>query len=155
MVQPESLGPFRFGLSTAVSSGRNVVPTAFGITQLEAIDEAAVLRVRERGRQIMAEMLQAPGFLGATTAVQGLRMVTLSAWTDERALAAYMRQGAHDGAVKAFFDGTLARSGYTSVWQPLRINAYWVRCESCQRMNDAGAGHCHCGAPLPERPPYW
>jgi steroid delta-isomerase-like uncharacterized protein len=156
VVLPENAGPFRFGTSKAVSSGRAGVPGAFGVTQIEALDADAVKRIQELGNQIMLEMLQAPGFIGATTATQGLRMITTSAWDDEAALTASMRQGAHGAAVKAFFDGSLARSGFTSVWQSPRINRYLLRCDSCRRMNDADkTASCACGAPLPERPAYW
>jgi hypothetical protein len=40
--QPSAVGPFRFGVSTMVQTGRTDEPAAFSITSLQAIDEEAV-----------------------------------------------------------------------------------------------------------------
>lgn len=157
IVQPEQVGPFRFGTSVAVQSGSTQAPGAFSVTQIEALDEDKAVEVREASRQIMVEMLKAPGFIGATVGKIGPRQYTLSAWTDSEAPAEFMRQGGHAEAMKTFFAGTLARSAYTSVWSPERINPYWVRCESCGTMHDADKSGptCGCGAQVPDHPPYW
>jgi steroid delta-isomerase-like uncharacterized protein len=157
IVQPNEIGPFRFGISTAVQTGSLEKPTVFGVTQVHAIDEDAVLKIREFSRQIMTEMMDVSGFLGATTAGIGLRMVTLSAWTDEDALTTFMRGGTHAEAMKELFKGSVGSSGYTSVWSPVRVNPYWVRCTSCGTVLDSekSGSTCKCGAELPGHPPYW
>ncbi len=157
IVQPHEVGPYRFGNSVAVQTGRTDKPTVFSVTQLHAADEESALKIREFSRQIMAEMMEVPGFLGTTVAKIGLRMVTLSAWTDENAMSAFMRDGTHAAAMKEFFKGSIADSAYTSMWSPSRINAYWVRCASCGEIKDIekNGPTCGCGAELPDHPPYW
>jgi steroid delta-isomerase-like uncharacterized protein len=157
VVQPQQIGPFSFGISTAVQSGRRDAPGAFSITQLQAIDEDAALKIREYSRQILSEMLSETGFIGSTTATIGPRMLTVSAWTDPEAPASFMRNSTHAQAMRTFYGGTLAESAYTSVWSPVRVNSYYVRCRSCGKMQGAGgtAPMCVCGSQLPDHPAYW
>ncbi len=155
LVQPVQAGPFKFGSSLCIHTGRTDKPGAFSITQLEASSDDHVEKVRELSRPSMVEMMDAEGFIGATTATIGRRMVTISAWTDPEAPQRYMAEGTHAKAMKTFYAGDLADSGYTSAWVPQRINSYWVRCDACGKMADHAAGTCGCGAALPEPPPYW
>ena len=157
VVQPVALGPFRFGTSISVQTGKRVAPGAFAITQICTPGEDETARVREFSRQIMMDLMETPGFIGAMTGRIGDRGVTITAWTDEHAAAQVMRQPTHAGAMKPFFDGSIAASGYTSVWAPLRINTYWVRCDACGKMRDSNGSDtiCSCGTSLPEHPPYW
>lgn len=156
VVQPYTAGAFAFGTSIAVQSGRTAAPGAFSITQLEVTGDAMAEEVRAYSRTILAEMLDDPAFIGATTARIGPRMVTISAWTDTQAPAAFMRKGAHAEAMKPFYKGNLGVSAYTSVWTPERINPYWVRCDACGRMAKSQSdAACTCGAALPAHPPYW
>jgi steroid delta-isomerase-like uncharacterized protein len=157
VIQPLEIGPFKFGTSTSVQTGNKDAPGVFSITQLHSLDEDATASVREVSRQIMIDMMKMPGFIGSMTGRIGDRGVTISAWTDEEAAAKFARQATHATTMKPFFDGSLAKSGYTSVWSPVRINTFWVRCDSCRKMSaskEPGA-ICTCGAPLPDRPPYW
>ena len=157
IVQPVALGPFRFGTSVSVQTGNRVAPGAFAITQICTPGEDETARVREVSRQIMMDLMETPGFIGAMTGRIGDRGVTITAWIDEHAAAQIMRQPAHAGAMKSFFDGSIAASAYTSVWSPLRINTYWVRCDACGKMSGSKGADmiCSCGTPLPEHPPYW
>jgi steroid delta-isomerase-like uncharacterized protein len=154
IVQPHAIGPFAFGSSAQVQTGRRQQPGAIGITALHALDDARVLEIRETSRVTMTEMLGMDGFVGATTATLGRRMVTVSAWDDPESPAQLMRGGTHAGSMRPFYRGELASSGFTSVWVPHRVNAYWIRCDGCGRMARAGPT-CGCGATLPEHPPYW
>lgn len=154
VVQPYTAGPFAFGTSTAVQSGNTAPPGAFSITQLDVDGEELAEEVRGYSRRILPEMLQDPKFIGATLAKVGSRMMTISAWTDARAPADFMRKGTHGEAMKPFFKGDLGLSAYTSVWVPERINPYWVRCGACGKMQKPAAD-CACGAALPPHPPYW
>jgi hypothetical protein len=47
--------------------------------------------------------------------------------------------------------------GTTSIWAPHRINAMWVRCGSCGKMQERekSKGTCSCGGSLDESWPYW
>ena len=108
-------------------------------------------------RASLIDMLKMEGFIGATTAVIGHRMVTISAWDSPEASRQVMRQGAHSNVMKSVYDGSVAKHAYTSVWTKHRINPVLVRCETCGKMN-RGPGEdrlCSCGAKLPEPVPFW
>ena len=88
----------------------------------------------------------------------GKMMFTVSAWEGAEHPRQLLREGgAHKEAVQRFFGPDFIRGGTTTVWEPHRLNAMWVRCEACGRMADAHKqdGICPCGATLPEHPPYW
>lgn len=158
ITQPRAIGPFRFGLATAVQTGRTQVPGAISITFLEAADDDAVTLVRDGSRDTLVEMMGMEGFIGATTATLGMRMVTISAWAspeDSRQLLA--AGGAHATAMKDFYAGKVAKAGMTSVWAPHRMNPFFTRCPACHKMHadPAPASTCDCGAPLPDQLPYW
>ncbi|MCB1493081.1 MAG: ester cyclase [Rhodobiaceae bacterium] len=157
IVQPPQLGPFSFGTSVSVSTGKRIEPGAYSITCLDARDDAAVEKVREGSRASMIDMLAMDDFIGATTAKIGNRMVTISAWTNPDSPRRVMREGAHAQAMKQFYDGSVASAGYTSVWTLERNNGFMVRCDACGKMtrNPEDGAACACGEPLPAHPPYW
>ena len=95
VVQPIEIGPFKFGTSVSASTGSRSEPGAFSVTYLEARDGDAVDKVREGSRASIIDMMSAEGFIGATTATIGSRMVTVTAWADADAPRKVMRQGAH------------------------------------------------------------
>lgn len=157
VVQPRAVGPFRFGTSTAVQTGKTQPPGAFSITQLEALDDAAAEQIRESSRATLTEMLTMDGFIGSVTAKIGDRMLTISAWDDADAPRKFMAEGTHAQAMRDMMSGKLAKGGFTSVYVPARINPYLLRCEACGKMHRGAAdgSACSCGAALPERPAYW
>ena len=158
IVQPSEIGPFRFGTSTAVQTGKMQVPGAFSITTLYARNEAGAEKVREGSRASLIDMLGMKGFIGATTGVIGDRMITISAWDDADAPRQVMSHGAHAEAMKGMLSGEVATGGFTSVYTLERMNPYLLRCETCGKMNrgvEAGDDCKHCGATLPPREPYW
>jgi steroid delta-isomerase-like uncharacterized protein len=156
LVQPHSVGPFAFGNSVQVQSGRSHAPGAMAITTLHAVDAGGAEKVRDYSRQSLVEMLGMEGFVGATTGTIGGRMFTVSAWDTPEQPRQLMRGGTHKTAMQPFFAGEVATSGFTSVWVPARINPFWVRCDSCGRMSEGAEGKaCGCGAALPAHPPYW
>lgn len=154
IVQPKQIGPFRFGISSMVQTGKTEEPGAFSITYLEAASPEAVLKVREGSRASLMDMLKMEGFIGATTATIGTRMVTVSAWATPEDSRRVMKEGKHAEAQRMMFDGAIARNGYTSVWTKHHINAPFMRCDACGKMNRGAEGTCNCGAKLPEVP-YW
>jgi steroid delta-isomerase-like uncharacterized protein len=157
IVQPRQIGPFRFGRSTEVRTGKRDEPVAFSITYLEASDDPSVEEVRNRSRDSLLDMLKMDSFIGATTASIGHRLVTISAWSDPDAPRRLMREGHHAEAMKSFFDGRLASAGYTTVWTLHRNNGFMVRCDSCHKMtrHPQDGAACACGAPLPAQPAWW
>jgi steroid delta-isomerase-like uncharacterized protein len=156
IVQPKAIGPFTFGTAVRAWAGKSAKPGAFSVTALHARSEDEIASVRDQTRQIAAEMLAIPGFLGWVGVTVGDRMLTITAWDSPDSPRQLMKGGQHAEAMQRFFS-ELSGGGYTSVFVPERINTMWVRCTSCQRMADHAArqGTCACGAALPAPIPYW
>jgi hypothetical protein len=55
IVQPKQIGPFRFGRSTEVRTGKRGEPAAFSITYLEPGDDPSVEEVRNRSRDSLLD----------------------------------------------------------------------------------------------------
>jgi len=157
IVQPKAIGPFSFGTSTRVFSGKNTVPGAFSITFLELRTEEEQRSVRESGQKIGMEMLAMPGFISWVGAIIGDRWMTITAWETPDAMAPLMKSGEHRSAAGRFFGPEISRGGTTGVWIPGRLNPRWIRCTACSKMTDADKAHesCACGAPLPAPLAYW
>lgn len=159
IVQPHEIGPFKFGTSTSVQTGKTQEPGAFSITYLEATDQPAVQRVREGSRASLIDMLKMDGFIGAVTAVIGTRMVTITAWDSPEDSRKVMKEGKHAEAQRMMYDGNTAKGGFTSVWTKHHTNPVFVRCEACGTMNRRKVGDasqaCSCGAALPPPAPFW
>jgi steroid delta-isomerase-like uncharacterized protein len=80
LVQPHAVGPFSFGTSVSVQTGKTCKPGAFSITKLETRSEDEAQQIRQLTRQISTEMLQMPGFISLVTMVVSRRMMTVAAW---------------------------------------------------------------------------
>jgi steroid delta-isomerase-like uncharacterized protein len=156
VVQPAEIGPFRFGTSTAASTGKTAKPGAISVTMLHARSPEEAMNVSNYSRRIVPELLAIPEFIGLRTVAVGNSMLTLTAWENPEGPRKLMTHGTHSIAMREFFGLEIASDGYTSVWVPARINPYWVRCGSCQKMVDSekAAGKCACGAALPDAPAY-
>lgn len=79
LIQPFKVGPFSFGNSTAVQSGKKTKPGAFAITTIWNAD-AQTEEIRALTRATATEMLQMEGFIGVSFFRIGDRGVTVSAW---------------------------------------------------------------------------
>jgi hypothetical protein len=156
VVQPYTAGPFCFGTSLSVQSGKHTKPGAFSITALQVRSEQEVEQVRAYSRPIAVEMLKMRGFIGWVGATLGHRMLTITAWENPEDIQ-QLRNGTHQKAMQEFFGPEHYVSGSTSVWIPERINPMWVRCSNCGRMAsyERHEGQCECGERLPEPPTYW
>ena len=155
LVQPNQIGPFCFGNSIAVQSGKRTRPGAFSITSIwNGAKETE--EVRSLSRNIAKEMMGMDGFIGFATFRIGGRGVTLSAWEKPENVTAIMNSKSHTEAVSRFWSD-LSDAAFTSVWRPDHINALWIRCDICKKMNDSEKSHglCDCGATLPEAPAYF
>ena len=157
IVQPYQAGSFQFGSSVHLDVGNRNKPGAISLTWIAPRSEEDRNKVRDFTRQIMQELPETPGFLGLITAVVGDKMFSITAWDDADDAAKLMEGGTHKKAMNDFFSGNLGSAGLTSVWVPERINAMWVRCNSCDQMSsyDKTEGKCQCGEMLPDPPPYW
>ena len=154
-IQPSTVGPFSFGHSVAVQSGKKTKPGAFGITTIWNVD-AETEEIRALSRAAATEMLRMDGFIGLTLVRIGGRGITISAWEKPEHTRQMMGSPAHAEAMRKFWAG-LGESAYTSVWVPDHINPLWVRCAACHKMNDyeKNLGVCSCGQPLPEAHAYF
>jgi steroid delta-isomerase-like uncharacterized protein len=155
LIQPFTAGPFAFGNSIAVQSGKKTTPGAFGITTIWNAD-GQTEDIRALTRATATEMLRMEGFIGVSFFRIGGRGVTISAWEKPENTKQLMRGGTHAEAMRKFW-AELGESAYTSVWVPDHINPLWVRCRGCRKMNDyeKHSGVCSCGQRLPEAPSYF
>jgi steroid delta-isomerase-like uncharacterized protein len=155
IVQPRSVGPFTFGVSTHVA-GKDTKPGAVSMTVLEARSEEEQQRVRELTRRVAQDMLAMPGFIGWLGVVVGSRMYTVTAWEHVDSVLDLRGSAAHREAMETFFGPDFAAGGQTGVWAPERLNGLWVRCRACEEMVRADQGEqCRCGAELPPSPRWW
>ncbi len=113
--------------------------------------------MRDRGTQIVQEMMAMPGFISTANMAIGQRFITTTAWEDPEAPKQLLRGGAHKEGMDRIFSAGFGAAFTTSVWVPERFNGMWVRCTSCGQMADydRDGGKCRCGQQLPEHPPYW
>lgn len=155
LIQPFTVGPFTFGNSVGVQSGRKTKPGAFGITTIWNSD-ARTEEIRALTRETAIEMLKMEGFIGVSFFRMGGRGVTISAWEKPEQTKQLMKDGVHAEAMRRFW-ADLGDSAYTSVWVPAHINPLWVRCGGCGKMKDyeKHSGVCSCGQRLPEAPSYF
>jgi len=155
IVQPKTVGPFSFGTSVSVQSGKKTKPGAFSITSIwnEAKQTA---EIQSLSRDTMKEMMSLVGFIGIATVRLGGRGMTITAWEKPENISQIMASPSHREAMKKFWPN-LSTGAYTSVWIPHHINPMWVRCPACSKMNDSekSAGVCTCGKDLPEAPSYF
>ena len=157
IVQPKELGPFKFGIVGGVQTGKTVEPGAFAITCLHALDEQGGQKIRDQSAAAWVDMLGMEGFIGGFGAVIGSRMMSVSAWETPEAPRQLMRgENAHTAAMKGYYDGSVAKHGFVSVWDKNRM-AVSVRCDACGKMSRAPEGDriCSCGATLPDPVPFW
>ena len=157
IVQPRSVGPFSFGSSVRAQSGKRTKPGAFSLTWIQVRSEEEAQEVRNFSRAAATEMVEMPGFIAWIGVTIAERLFTITAWEDSESPQQLRHSGPHEEAVERFFSTDFATSVLTSVWKPDRINALWVRCEACGRLEDyeLSGGTSQCGEPLPEPPPYW
>lgn len=155
IVQPLSVGPFSFGNSVAVQTGKRTRPGAFSITTIFN-DAEQDEEIRALSTATAQEMLAMEGFIGLALARIGGRGITISAWEKPEQAKQIFQSSAHREAMTRFW-AELGESAFTSVWTPEHYNPLWVRCRSCKKMNDSekSAGRCACGAALPEAPAYF
>jgi steroid delta-isomerase-like uncharacterized protein len=152
IVQPESVGPFSFGNAVRATSGNAAAPGALTVTVLEVRSDAEAEEVRERTRQIVGELLDAPGFISWFGATVGRRMLTLTAWESVDAVRELRMNATHQDSVRVTYGPDIGAGGVFGVLVPTTVKTN-VRCESCGKRTPP-AEHCTCGAALPS-PPLW
>ncbi|NLD56124.1 MAG: ester cyclase [Burkholderiaceae bacterium] len=154
LMQPASIGPIGFGVSSAVRRDRAELPAIFAVTELVASSDEAVGPLREQSREILVGLLGNPSLLGFTTAVVGRRMCTFTAWRSHEAMEEAMRNGSHALAMRDMYTKGLVAGAHTAVYGPVRQLPMFRLCE-CGTMAqlDGLEGQCgRCGAPLAALP---
>ncbi|HXG16747.1 MAG TPA: ester cyclase [Calidithermus sp.] len=156
LVQPETLGPYAFGMSIMRRADGRTPPGAFSITAVDARTPAEIEDIKQLSVRVSGEMAGMPGFLGWTAMVIGFRMMTVTAWAGPQHVG-QLAQGTHAEAMSKFFGPDLTRGGMFGVWVPAGPVRLWARCSACGRMQrvDARPERCPCGSPPPEAGPYW
>lgn len=154
-IQPHQLGPFTFGTSIALESGNKAIPGAFSITSIWN-SETDSQEIRAMSSNVAKEMTKMEGFIGFAAIRIAGRGVTISAWEKPENINAIMQSNSHIEAVKRFWSD-LSDAAYTSVWIPDHVNALWVRCTTCRKMQESekSYGRCDCGVALPTPPTYF
>jgi steroid delta-isomerase-like uncharacterized protein len=156
VVQPVALGPVSFGQALRLSTGSQAKPAAFSTTWIDVPSETERDEVIARTRAMFAELVQMPGFIGATFMNIAGRLSTQTAWESAEAAHALLRLPSHREALARVFRGELGAALQTSVWVPGWQNALWIRCATCGRVEAYERGaQSACGAPFPEQPSYW
>ena len=155
VVQPHSIGPFFFGNSVAVQTGKKTKPGAFSVTTIWNEPEQDE-DVRALSQATAQEMLGMEGFIGLALLRVGSRGITISAWEKPEDAKQLMRSKAHREAMSRFWTD-VGNSAFTSVWTLDHFNPLSVRCRACGKMSDyeKNAGRCACGSSLPEAPAYF
>jgi steroid delta-isomerase-like uncharacterized protein len=155
VMQPHSIGPFTFGVSTRVVSGRNSTPEAFAVTSLEPRTPDEAQEIRQLARETLKEMLELEGFIAATTVTCGNRQMTFTAWEKNEHIKQMLNVTSHREAMQRFYSPQLAQGAIVSVWQLPSVRGYY-RCQECGKMNrlSPGTGRCDCGAAL-KMPSFW
>jgi len=128
-------------------AGQTSRPLAISFTWIET-DNLAELQ--ERTQQIVTALASDPGFIGFRSMGVGDRFVTFTQWkSPEAAEAALARNAPHDDAMKRYWDGALGHRGFTSIWQPYKVNPQWAACPECSAYVRIDAGQptvaCECG----------
>jgi len=156
VVQPNAIGPFGFGTSALVQTGKNIKPGAFSVTMLQARSDEETQQISQLSREIAKEMLEMQGFISWMGTKVGHRMMTVTAWETPEDPKQMYNRGTHPEAVRKFIGPELASGGMTSVWSSGRFTV-WVRCPVCTQMVnlETTKGKCPCGEALPEPLPYW
>jgi len=86
MIVPTALGPFTFGYSVRMQSGKRTKPGAVSLTWLDVRSDVNEREVRERGMHVVGDqMARMPGFISWVGPVVDHRMFTITAWRTRRA----------------------------------------------------------------------
>jgi steroid delta-isomerase-like uncharacterized protein len=155
IAQPYAIGPIFLGTGATMQMGKHTKPGAFSLTSIRVRSDEEQ-KLQELTMPVLGQLAQMPGFISWTGLSAHNCGYTITAWEDAESASQLLRPGAHREAMKVFFGSEFAEGGMTSVWIPHHINALWVRCTTCGRMEDYNQndGKCQCGESL-QHLPYW
>lgn len=147
---PRDEWPVAFGLATRVDLGNTRQPGAISFTWIELNDASEAGELNVRTTEIITALASEPAFIGFQSLSVGERNVTLTAWTSpEAAEAAIARNAPHTAARERVDRDKFGRQGFTSIWQPYRLNPQFSVCTACRATvplpADAATATCACG----------
>jgi steroid delta-isomerase-like uncharacterized protein len=146
---PQDEWPVAYGSSLRVDIDRREVPGAMTFTWID-LDDSEAGELVERSQQVVMALASEPGFLGFGATTVGPRFTTIAMWTSPQAAeAAIARNTPHSSAMQRVQREGFGSRGFTSFWQPYRINEQHVRCTACGEWPAIEAGAdavvCSCG----------
>ena len=149
MVVPTDEWPTSFGMAVRVDLGNTTVPGALSFTWIETDNPT---KLQQDTQEIVTALASDPAFIGFRSMGGANRFCTFTLWTSpEAAEAALARNAPHNRAMDEHWQhgayGGLA--GFTSIWQPYRLNNQFATCAQCAayvriRPGDSTAA-CDCG----------
>lgn len=149
IVMPADSWPVEFGVASRVDIGHLTPPGAISFTWIDvAPDEMDELQ--QRSQEIVTALASDPAFIGFRGAATGDRFVTTTFWTSpEAAVAALGRNRPHDEAMSRLWQDGFGSRGFTSIWQPFKVNQQFGSCAGCGAYVPIPSGEpsaaCECG----------
>ena len=152
-VTPVNTWPAAFGTSRRVNLDNVALPGAISVTWIEVTNEAEAAEMLARGRDVIESLAAEPAFLGLISSEVGTHLTNVNAWTSPQAAeAALARSAPHRDGINRVMQGGLGMRGFTSIWQPYRLNPQFARCADCSTYtpipNGARSATCECGAEI-------
>ena len=145
---PQNEWPVSYGTSVRMNLGTTTPPGALTMTWIE-VDADEQGELVRRTTDIITALASESGFIGWQSTTIGGRNTTLTAWTSPVAAeAALARNGPHTAARARVEQEGFGLRGYTSFWQPYRVNPQFVECACGRRVslpNGARTTTCICG----------
>jgi predicted ester cyclase len=158
LVVPNDEWPVSFGTSSRVDLSNTTHPGGLTVTWIE-VDEADDAELVRQTIEIVTALAGEPGFIGMQTTDIGRRKLTLTMWSSpDAAASAVARVAPHQRAQATMLSDNrdFGFAGFTSIWQPFRINAQFRACPDCGRYASLEPGQttatCSCSGTINAAP---
>jgi len=150
IVMPKDEWPTSFGTAIRVDLGNTTAPGALSFTWIETEDPT---KLQKDTQEIVTALASDPAFIGFRSMTGSNRFCTFTLWTSpEAAEAALARNAPHNRAMDDHWQHNAygGLSGFTSIWQPYRLNSQFTTCAECAAYVSIVPGEatatCDCGA---------
>ena len=149
IVAPADEWPVSFGIASRVDIGHLTPPGAISFTWIDVAPEE-LGELQQRSQDVVTALASDPAFIGFRGAAIGNRFVTNTFWTSpEAAVAALGRNRPHEEAMSRLWKDGLGSRGFTSIWQPYKVNEQFGACPNCSNYVPIPSGSqsapCECG----------
>ena len=150
IVMPKDEWPTSFGSAIRVDLGNTTVPGAISFTWIETDDPT---KLQQDTQEIVTALASDPAFIGFRSMGGANRFCTFTLWTSPQAAeAALARNAPHNRAMDDHWQHAAygGMAGFTSIWQPYRLNDQFGTCAECAAYVRIHPGDstatCDCGA---------